>query len=199
VLSPARAAAAAARAAAVTAATEALQGVALSASAWRRRGFAAAQDGARVAAAAMLVRPGTTLPAVLAALQAELGAEHAGVEALRAAASADPSAVATAAVACYYQPYLERQERQVAELRRDEALALPADLQYAGLGGLSAEDAEALAAARPRTLAAAARVPGVTPAAVVALLRHVKRGGLGGGGGGGRSGGEQQLAQDAGA
>ena len=43
------------------------------------------------------------------------------------------------------------------------------------LGGLSAEDAEALAAARPATLAAAARVPGVTPAAMVALLRHVKR------------------------
>ena len=41
--------------------------------------------------------------------------------------------------------------------------------------GLSAEDAEALAAARPATLAAAARVPGVTPAAMVALLRHVKR------------------------
>jgi tRNA uridine 5-carboxymethylaminomethyl modification enzyme len=198
VLSGARASAAAARGAAVAAAADALDGVALSSSAWARRGFAAAQDGARTPAAAMLVRPGATVGAVLAAVEAELGASDPRVAALRAAASADPSAVATAAVECYYRPYLARQARQVAELRRDEALALPDDLQYRGLGGLSAEDAEALAAARPATLAAAARVPGVTPAAVVALLRHVKRGGghSGGGGGGGRSSGDE-LSQEA--
>jgi tRNA uridine 5-carboxymethylaminomethyl modification enzyme len=182
ILSGARAAAAAERAAAVGAAAAALGRVALSATAWRRRGFAVAQDGARIAAADMLVRPGATVGAVLAAAEAELGADDADVAALRAAAAADASAVATAAVQCYYRPYLARQERDVAELRRDEALALPHDIEYRRLGGLSAEDAEALAAARPATFAAAARVPGVTPAAMVALLRHVKRGSGGGGG-----------------
>ena len=71
--------------------------------------------------------------------------------------------------------YLERQERDIAAFRRDEALLLPADLDYAAVGSLSREISGKLAAARPATLGAAARISGVTPAALVALLRHVKR------------------------
>ena len=48
-------------------------------------------------------------------------------------------------------------------------------LDYAAVGGLSAEIRGKLAAARPATLGAAARISGVTPAALVALLQHVKR------------------------
>ena len=59
--------------------------------------------------------------------------------------------------------------------RRDEALLLPADLDYAAVGSLSREISGKLAAARPATLGAAARISGVTPAALVALLKHVKR------------------------
>ena len=54
-------------------------------------------------------------------------------------------------------------------------MRLPADLDYAAVGSLSAEVREKLIAARPATLGAAARISGVTPAALVALLRHVKR------------------------
>ena len=74
-----------------------------------------------------------------------------------------------------YAAYLERQEADVAAYRRDENLLLPADLDYGVLAGLSSEVREKLIAAKPRTLGAAARIPGVTPAAVLALLRHVKR------------------------
>ena len=59
--------------------------------------------------------------------------------------------------------------------RRDEALMLPPDLDYRRVGSLSAEIREKLARARPATLGAASRIPGVTPAALTALLRHVRR------------------------
>ncbi len=75
-----------------------------------------------------------------------------------------------------YASYIERQDADIRAYRRDEALRLPADLDYATVGSLSAEVREKLAAQRPATLGAASRISGVTPAALVALLRHVKRG-----------------------
>lgn len=74
-----------------------------------------------------------------------------------------------------YAGYVPRHEADIAAFRKDEALKLPADLDYAAVGSLSNEVRSKLAAARPATLGAASRIPGVTPAAVVALLRHVKR------------------------
>jgi tRNA uridine 5-carboxymethylaminomethyl modification enzyme len=74
-----------------------------------------------------------------------------------------------------YSGYLDRQARDVVAFRRDEALMLPDTLDYAAIGGLSAEIQGKLATARPATLGAAARISGVTPAALVALLQHVKR------------------------
>ena len=173
-----RAEAAAARARAVAAVTQALDALALSPFAWQRQGFQSAQTGAAVSAAELLTRPGVTVSTVLHAAQAELGGDHPRVAALRSACAVDASATHTAAVECYYRPYLLRQARDVAELRRDEALLLPPGLSYQHMGGLSAEDAQALGNAQPPTLAAAARVPGVTPAALVALLRHVRKGRL---------------------
>ncbi|HKJ73539.1 MAG TPA: tRNA uridine-5-carboxymethylaminomethyl(34) synthesis enzyme MnmG, partial [Alphaproteobacteria bacterium] len=76
-----------------------------------------------------------------------------------------------------YRSYVERQDADVAAYRKDEALALPDDLAYDRIGGLSAEVREKLEKARPATLGAAARIPGMTPAAVMALLLHVRRGG----------------------
>ncbi len=74
-----------------------------------------------------------------------------------------------------YAGYLDRQSSDIAAFRRDEALALPADLDYAGIGSLSTEVRLKLETARPATLGAASRIPGVTPAAVTALLAYVKR------------------------
>jgi tRNA uridine 5-carboxymethylaminomethyl modification enzyme len=74
-----------------------------------------------------------------------------------------------------YAGYIQRQEDDIAAFRKDEGLALPADLDYSSIGSLSTEIRSKLAAAKPATLGAAARIPGVTPAAIVALLRHVKR------------------------
>lgn len=75
-----------------------------------------------------------------------------------------------------YAAYLQRQDSDIRAYRRDEALHLPEDLDFATVGGLSNEMVQRLSRARPRTLGQAARLPGVTPAAVVALMRHVKRG-----------------------
>jgi tRNA uridine 5-carboxymethylaminomethyl modification enzyme len=74
-----------------------------------------------------------------------------------------------------YAGYIERQEADIRSFRRDEALRLPTSLDYQVIGSLSAEIRGKLQAARPETLGAAARVSGVTPAALVALLRYVRR------------------------
>jgi tRNA uridine 5-carboxymethylaminomethyl modification enzyme len=74
-----------------------------------------------------------------------------------------------------YQAYLERQEADVASFRRDENVALAPDIDYRSIPGLSHEMADRLSAARPVTLGAAGRVPGVTPAALVALLPFTRR------------------------
>ncbi len=74
-----------------------------------------------------------------------------------------------------YAGYLDRQAADVAAFRRDEDLRLPADLDYTGVGGLSNEVREKLAAVRPLTLGQAARIEGVTPGALTALLAHVRR------------------------
>ncbi len=74
-----------------------------------------------------------------------------------------------------YAGYIERQEADIVAFRRDENLVLPHDLDYAAVGSLSNEMRLKLSKHAPDTLGAAARIPGVTPAALVALLRHVKR------------------------
>src|SRR5579859_623230 len=74
-----------------------------------------------------------------------------------------------------YAGYLDRQARDITAFRRDEALLLPETIDYDVIGGLSAEVRGKLGAAQPATLGAASRIPGVTPAALVALLQHVKR------------------------
>ena len=81
-----------------------------------------------------------------------------------------------------YAGYLERQEGDVLAFRRDEALAFADDFDFASVSGLSNEIRETLCRARPETLGAAARLSGMTPAALILLLRHVKRQGKPGGG-----------------
>jgi tRNA uridine 5-carboxymethylaminomethyl modification enzyme len=79
------------------------------------------------------------------------------------------------AVDANYAAYIARQDSEVAALRRDEALLLPPALDFATVPGLSTEMIERLSRARPATLGAASRVPGITPAALVALLPYTTR------------------------
>jgi len=74
-----------------------------------------------------------------------------------------------------YAGYLDRQTADAEALRREEALTLPANLDYAAIGGLSNEVREKLSMVQPRTLGQAGRIEGVTPGALTALLSHVKR------------------------
>jgi tRNA uridine 5-carboxymethylaminomethyl modification enzyme len=74
-----------------------------------------------------------------------------------------------------YAPYVARQEDEVARLRSDEAIRLPAALDYGAIPGLSNEMVERLTTVCPPTLGAAARVRGVTPAALAAILVHARR------------------------
>jgi tRNA uridine 5-carboxymethylaminomethyl modification enzyme len=74
-----------------------------------------------------------------------------------------------------YSGYIDRAQEEIARAERNENTALPSDLNYARLGGLSNEIRQKLSEIRPATLGQAARVPGVTPAAVSILLVHLKK------------------------
>jgi tRNA uridine 5-carboxymethylaminomethyl modification enzyme len=127
----------------------------------KRHGIAVNEDGVTRNAAELLAYPGIDLTR-LAQIWPEL-------------AALGPEIAEQLEIDARYAGYLERQERDIASFRRDEALLLPPDLNYAAVGSLSHEISDKLTVARPSTLGAAARISGVTPAALVALLKHVKR------------------------
>ena len=129
----------------------------------RRHGLAVNQDGVRRDGMDLLRYPDVDL-AALARIWPELGDW--------------PAAVAEQIeIEAKYSGYLDRQEADIKAFRRDEGLVLPADLDIDAIGSLSAEIRQILKRSRPPTLGAAARLPGVTPAALVALLKHVRRDG----------------------
>jgi tRNA uridine 5-carboxymethylaminomethyl modification enzyme len=74
-----------------------------------------------------------------------------------------------------YAPYVERQGSEIARLKADEAVRIPADIDYSAIAGLSNEMVERLSAARPASLGAASRLRGITPAALAAILVQARR------------------------
>ena len=74
-----------------------------------------------------------------------------------------------------YAVYLDRQEADIASLRKDDAVALPHDLDYRLVDGLSNEIREKLLAVRPATLGQASRIEGMTPAALTLILAALKQ------------------------
>ena len=74
-----------------------------------------------------------------------------------------------------YSAYIERQAKDIAAFRRDEGLRIPEKLDYSGIGGLSNEVRSKLEAVRPATLGQAARIEGVTPGALTAVLAYVRK------------------------
>jgi tRNA uridine 5-carboxymethylaminomethyl modification enzyme len=133
----------------------------LSPTALRRKGITVNADGVPRSAAELLAHPDIDV-ARLAAIWPELGV-------------LPPDIAEQLEIDARYAGYLERQARDIAAFRRDEGLLLPDELDYAAIGGLSAEIRSKLTTARPATLGAASRISGVTPAALISLLQHVKR------------------------
>ena len=74
-----------------------------------------------------------------------------------------------------YAGYLQRQKDDINDFKKDEKLILPSNIDYSNVGSLSNEIVEKLSLIKPPTLGAASRISGVTPAAIIALLRHVRR------------------------
>ena len=147
----------------LNAATTMLQAASALPKALQAHGLPAPRDGGRRSAADMLALEGITIGS-LTGLWPELEAiDHS----LRPQLEAD----------CRYAGYLERQRADIEALHRDEAISIPADFDYGAVGGLSAEARDVMMRLRPQTIGQANRLPGLTPAAVVAVLRHLKRDG----------------------
>ena len=96
---------------------------------------------------------------------AEIGAEKAE----------DPVVADQVEIEIKYEGYISRQTDEIARLRRNENTALPVDLDYDVIGGLSNEIRQKLQTVRPETVAQASRIQGVTPAAVSQILVHLKK------------------------
>ncbi|MEQ9557559.1 MAG: tRNA uridine-5-carboxymethylaminomethyl(34) synthesis enzyme MnmG [Rhodospirillales bacterium] len=126
-----------------------------------KAGFAVNQDGARRSAWTLLSYPDVTAETIVA--------HWPEIAELR------PEILEQLTIEAGYSQYLVRQDADIRAFRRDEGLILPGDLDYDAVSGLSNEVREKLKQARPATLGAAARLPGVTPAALTILLAHVKR------------------------
>ncbi len=139
----------------------ALDGLAASPTALRRHGFAVNQDGVARSAWDLLGYPDVDL-GKLTLVWPQLAALDAGT-------------AGQLEIEGKYRGYLERQESDVRAYRRDEDMVLPGELDYQAIGSLSTEVRQKLEQVRPASLAAAARIPGVTPAAISALLGFVKR------------------------
>ena len=140
----------------------------------RLRGVWVREKGRGVAATQVLARPGATLAGLVAqgVLELEIGRDGASVE------------MSSVETVVKYAGYLRRQEATVARREREERRRIPAEFAFEAVPGLSREVVERLSAVVPETVGQAARVPGVTPAAVAVLCAYVKRwgGSVGGGG-----------------
>jgi tRNA uridine 5-carboxymethylaminomethyl modification enzyme len=156
----ARTAAWTAKAAALETARQLVSTLKASPAALARRGLAVNQDGIARSAADLLALRGVDLRR-LAAIWPEL-------------AGLAPEIAEQIETDALYRGYLDRQDADIRAYRVDEALHLPADLDYAALTALSIEVRTKLAQHRPATLGAAARISGVTPAALTVLLRHIR-------------------------
>jgi tRNA uridine 5-carboxymethylaminomethyl modification enzyme len=127
-----------------------------------RVGVAVNQDGRRRSVSELLVLPGMSWEracAIWPALAALAGDAREQIEA-----------------DALYAGYLDRQAADAAALQRDEALKLPPDLDYWSIRALSHELKEKLSAVRPGSLGQAARIEGMTPSGLTALLAHVRKG-----------------------
>jgi tRNA uridine 5-carboxymethylaminomethyl modification enzyme len=138
-----------------------LEGLTLTPNEAARHGLDINQDGRRRSAFELLSYPAIDL-ARLRAIWPQAGAIA-------------PAIAAQLEVDARYAHYVDRQEADVASFRKDEGIAIPVDFDFASIPGLSAEIRQKLAALRPVTLAQASRMEGITPAALMLLLAHLRK------------------------
>jgi tRNA uridine 5-carboxymethylaminomethyl modification enzyme len=150
----------AAKAAALGDASALLRSLSLTPTEAARHGLEVNKDGRRRTAFDLLALPGVDL-ARLAGFWPQIS-------------DIAPKIAAQVAVDARYASYVRRQELDVAALRKDEALSIPAAFDFDALPGLSTEVRQKLTRHRPATLAHAARIDGITPAALLLLLAHLK-------------------------
>ncbi len=114
----------------------------------------------------LLRRPGVSYDALMSLSQAGESAESAAVSG---------QVANQVEVQARYAGYIDRQQEEIARNRRHQDRALPEDFDYTTVNGLSAEVCEKLQRSRPATLGQAARIPGMTPAAISLLLVYLKK------------------------
>ena len=126
-----------------------------------RHGLELRKDGHRRSAFELLSYPGIAI-SDLARIWPSLG-------------ELDPKIAEQVEIDAKYEVYLSRQAADVESYRRDESLVLSDDIDYSALPGLSSEVRHKLQAHRPRTIGQASRIDGITPAALVLLVAHMRR------------------------
>ena len=126
-----------------------------------RHGIELNKDGRRRSAFELLAYPGVNI-GQLKVTWPDLG-------------SIPPRIAAQLEIDARYAAYVARQDVDVITLRRDEATIIPADFHYFDLPGLSTELRGKLERHRPATIAQAAKIDGMTPAALLILLAHVRK------------------------
>jgi tRNA uridine 5-carboxymethylaminomethyl modification enzyme len=109
---------------------------------------------------------------VLALADADLGKLSETVEVYR---EIDHDTLVQLQIDAVYSQYSGRQDREIAELRKQETQRIPADFDYGGISGLSNELKQKLIRIRPETILQASRIEGVTPAALLLLLAHLRK------------------------
>lgn len=156
-----RASAFAARCAALEDGRRLLEGLTLTPNEAARHGLDINRDGRRRSAFELLAFPDIDMSR-LAAIWPAIGAIA-------------PAIAAQLAVDSRYASYVDRQEADVLAFRKEESVRIPADFDYADVASLSSEVRQKLEALRPATLAQAGRMEGMTPAALMLLLAHLRR------------------------
>ena len=151
----------AAKTAAMAEASRQLQSLTLTPDAAAAHGMTINKDGRRRNGFELLSLPDVTW-ATLAAIWPDLGQVPAVI-------------AAQIAVDAHYSVYLDRQDADVKTLREEEAVRIPDTIDWSEMAGLSTELRQKLSRFRPSTLGQAARIDGMTPAALMLLLTHIRR------------------------
>ena len=151
-----------AKMAALTVSRETAQALTITPTEAGRHGIALNQDGQRRSAFELLSYPGIGMADLVRVWPDVFG-------------RLDPDIATHLEIDAKYAVYLERQAADVEAFRRDENLLLGEDIDYAAVTGLSNEARQRLSTARPRTIGQAARLDGLTPAALTLLAAHLKR------------------------